>query len=319
MKESHLWNFIYHHISKNNSVILTAVVDHEEGSPGKEGFKMAVSSSGDFIGSVGGGVMEFDLIKRSEELLKSKVPVNLLEKFYHSRKKNVTKSGLICSGSQTNFTVLLNKKDVKTVKDIADYIAAYKPGKLSFSNKGIKIIMRKRNDLTYVFNYRNDEDWNYEETIGLKNFVYVIGGGHVGLAVSKIMSDLDFHVTVFDDRKDLPVLINNKFANKIITGKFSELGKYITEGNQTYVVIVTKSYVSDKESLMQVISKNVRYIGIMGTKVKIKKIYNEAVKEGISKELLKVVHAPIGIDISSDTPEEIAVSIAAEIIKVKNS
>lgn len=319
MKEYHLWNFIYHHISKNNSVILTAVVDHEHGSPGKEGFKMAVSASGDHMGSVGGGVMEYDLIKRSEELLRSKVHVNLIEKIYHSKKKNVAKSGLICSGSQTNFTFSLDKNDIKLVKSIRDYIADYKSGKLCFSHKGIKIIKNKKNNLTYVFTFRNDDDWDYEETIGLKNYLYVIGGGHVGLAVSKLMSELDFHVTVYDDRKDLSVLKNNTFANKIITGKFSRLGRIVREGNQTYIVIVTKSMISDKESLLQVVNKNVRYIGIMGTKVKIKKIFNEAVKEGVKKELLKKVHAPIGIDISSDTPEEIAVSIAAEIIKLKNS
>ena len=319
MKEFHLWNFIYHHISKNNSVILTAVVDHEDGSPGKEGFKMAVSASGDHMGSVGGGVMEYDLIKRSEELLRSKVHVNLIEKIYHSKKKNVAKSGLICSGSQTNFTFSLDKNDIKLVKSIRDYIAEYKTGKLCFSDKGIKIIKNKKNNLTYVFSFRNDDDWEYEETIGLKNYLYVIGGGHVGIAVSKLMSELDFHVTVYDDRKDLMGLKNNIFVNKIITGKFSDLGKHVTEGNQTYIVIVTKSMISDKESLLQVINKNVRYIGIMGTKVKIKKIFNETVKAGVRKELLKKVHAPIGIDISSDTPEEIAVSIAAEIIKLKNS
>ncbi len=319
MKESHLWNFIYHHISINNSVILTAVVDHEAGSPGKEGFKMAVSSSGDYTGSVGGGVMEFELIKRSGELLRSKAHVNVIEKIYHSKKKNVAKSGLICSGSQTNFTFSLDKKDIKLIKSIRDYIADYKTGKLSFSDKGIKIIKNKKNNLTYVFSFRNEYDWDYEETIGLKNYLYVIGGGHVGLAVSKLMSELDFHVTVYDDREDLSVLKDIKFANKIITGKFSRLGKHVTEGNQTYIVIVTKSFISDKESLMQVINKNVRYIGIMGTKVKLKKIFNETVKEGVSKVLLKKVHAPIGIDIGSDTPEEIAVSIAAEIIKIKNS
>ncbi|MBK7255789.1 MAG: hypothetical protein IPI04_18205 [Ignavibacteria bacterium] len=87
MKEFHLWNFIYHHISKNNSVILTAVVDHEDGSPGKEGFKWLFPLQEITHGLCRRGVMEYDLIKRSEGLLRSKVHINLIEKIYHSKKE----------------------------------------------------------------------------------------------------------------------------------------------------------------------------------------------------------------------------------------
>ncbi|MBK7255788.1 MAG: hypothetical protein IPI04_18200 [Ignavibacteria bacterium] len=69
---------------------------------------------------------------------------------------------------------------------------------------------------------RNDDDWEYEETIGLKNYLYD-RRSHVGISVSKLMSELDFHITVYDDRKDLMGLKNNIFVNKIITGKFSDL------------------------------------------------------------------------------------------------
>ena len=141
----------------------------------------------------------------------------------------------------------------------------------------------------------------------------------MGLALSKLMSELDFLVKVYDDRKSLPLLNGNKFAHKIIKAPFSKLRKFIPESNHTYVVLVTRNFDSDKECLIQIIDKNIKYIGIMGTKVKIKKIFNEAVKDGISKEKLKTIHAPVGIDINSDTPEEIAVSIAAEIILLKNS
>lgn len=322
MKELHLWNFIHEKIAKGKSVILIAVVNHEKGSPGKEGFKMAVASEDDCIGSVGGGIMEYNIIKRSSELIKENAPLNYIEKLFHNKKASSddsNKSGLICSGSQTNFSILLNNKDLKIVNEIIDIISSYKPGKLVFSNKGIKIIKGKKNSSDHNFEYKSDNNWQYEETIGLKNHVYIVGGGHVGLALSKLMSELEFYVTVYDDRNSLPVNKENKFANKIISAPFNKLGNFITENDQTYIVLVTRNFDSDKECLIQVIEKKVRYIGIMGTKVKIRKIFNEAVKAGISKKKLKKIHAPVGIDINSDTPEEIAVSIAAEIISVKNS
>lgn len=319
MKESHLWNFILSNIRNSRSVILIAVVHHENGSPGKEGFKMAVSSNGDFTGSVGGGIMEYNILQTCKEFLITKQEINRIEKLFHNRKSGVRESGLICAGSQTNFMISLSKKDEKKVSEIVNYISLYKPGKLLFSEKGIDIIKNKINEIPYQFTFKNQSCWSYEETIGLKNFVYIIGGGHVGAALSRLMRELDFHVTVYDDRKDLKLIMKNIYADKFICAPYCKLGKYIKEGNQTYVVILTKSYLSDKESMMQVINKKVRYTGIMGTKVKIKKIFNEAVKEGTDRSLLKRIYAPVGLDINSDTPEEIAVSIAAEIIKIKNS
>lgn len=280
---------------------------------------MAVSSNGDFTGSVGGGIMEYNILNTCKEFFKAKQETNRIEKLFHNRKSGVRKSGLICAGSQTNFMISLSKKDEKKISEIVNYISLYKPGKLLFSDKGIDIVKNKINDIPYKFTFTDESNWNYEETIGLKNFVFIVGGGHVGAALSRLMTELDFHVTVYDDRKDLKLIMKNIYADKFITAPYGKLGKYIKEGNQTYVVILTKSYLSDKESMMQVINKKVRYTGIMGTKVKIKKIFNEAVKEGADRNRLKIIHAPVGLDINSDTPEEIAVSIAAEIIKIKNS
>lgn len=318
MKELHLWNFILHQLRLKNSIILTAVVNHETGSPGKEGFKMAVSSTGNFLGSIGGGVMEFNAVKNSNLFLKKDIPVNKIETLNHNRKHSSNRSGLICAGSQTNFTILLSQKDIKTVENIHNAIESTKAGKLIFSNKGISISKDPKNEVAYNFIFNNEHDWKYEEVIGKKSFVYVVGGGHVGMAVCRIMSVLDFHVTVIDDRKDLPGIKENIHINKKIISSYNNLGKFVKSGNHNYVVIVTTGYQSDKDSLKQVINMDLRYVGLMGTKTKIKKIFNEAVKEGVNKILLKKVSAPIGIDINSDTPEEIAVSIAAEIIREKN-
>lgn len=316
MKEIHLWNFIYSHLKQNKQVILIAVVHHEKGSPGKQGFKMAISSDGEYAGSIGGGVMEYNILKKCKELLLKKITVNEIEILYHNKKSGVKRSGLICSGTQTNFTSTLTKKNIEVVKKICDSLKQNNTGKIIFSQNGISFAILKKNEPIFSFKFNTDNDWKFEQAAGENKIVFVIGGGHVGSAVCKILSMLDFYVVLYDSRDDLKIVKDNFYADKKIIDSYKNLGRTIKENS--YIVIVTTGFDSDKEALKQVINKNAKYIGLMGTKAKINKIFSEAVKDGIKKELLKKIHAPIGIDINSDTPEEIAISIAAEIISIKN-
>jgi xanthine dehydrogenase accessory factor len=169
-----------------------------------------------------------------------------------------------------------------------------------------------------AFQYNSDEDWQYTEAIGLPLISYIAGGGHVGLAVSRVMKTLGFYVVVFDHRKDVFTIKQNEFADEIIITKYEDIGNRIIEGERSYIIIVTPMHTGDKDTLKSVIHKNVKYIGMMGSKRKIKSIFDALLKEDIDNELFKKVHTPIGIEIEAETPEEIAISIAAEIIKVKN-
>ena len=319
MKDRQFWEFILAKIKKNKSVILMIVVNHEKGSPGKEGFKMAVSSDGEMSGSIGGGIMETGIVNKAKDWLKSKKKIHEIEKLFHRRQVSLKRSGLICSGTQTNVYISLTKKDVSLVENISKIVSSRSRGVLKITEKGIKLLKNKRNAEHFVYYFKDEKNWSYEENIGYKETIFVAGGGHVGLQVCRLFSLLDHYLIVYDDRKYIPTIKANLFADKIILGKYENLGKYISEPENTFVVIVTTGYLSDLATLKQVTAMNCRYVGLMGTKVKIKKIFNEAVKSGLKKELLKNVHAPIGIDINSNTPEEIAVSIAAEVIRVKNA
>jgi len=316
MKEIHIWEFIRSHLIKNNKVILTAVLDHKKGSPGKQGFKMAVSSDGETAGSIGGGIMEYKITEECKEYLRKDLIVNRLETVYHNRKKNVKNSGLICSGSQTNFIFSIQKKDIKNVNKILNALKNRKPGKMIFTSKGIFFRYVTKNTDGHLFDYKNDNDWKFEQTTVRNNIVYVVGGGHVGIALCKVLSLLDFNIIIFDSRKELNNMNSDIYANKIITDSYSNLSRSVKD--DAYIVIVTSGFDSDKDALLQVIRRKVKYIGLMGTKSKIKKIFSELRTEGISNKLLNKIHTPIGIDINSNTPEEIAVSIAAEIIREKN-
>jgi xanthine dehydrogenase accessory factor len=138
------------------------------------------------------------------------------------------------------------------------------------------------------------------------------------LAVSKLMKDLGFVVEIFDDRKALSTFENNPYADKKHLINYDDIDKLVPQGESIYVVIMTFGHQSDQEVLVKLIDKNFKYLGLMGSKSKIATLLE---KTGIasSKEKLARVHAPIGLSINSKTPMEIAVSIAAEIIQIKNT
>ena len=114
-------------------------------------------------------------------------------------------------------------------------------------------------------------------------------------------------------------LEQNEYADEIIITKYEEIGNYITEGELSYIMIVTPMHAGDKDTLKSVIHKNVKYIGLMGSKRKIKSIFDTLSEDGVDEKLFDRVHTPIGLEIEAESPEEIAISIAAEVIKVKNS
>jgi xanthine dehydrogenase accessory factor len=150
-----------------------------------------------------------------------------------------------------------------------------------------------------------------------KEEVLIFGAGHIAACVSKLAKMVGFKVTVIDDRKE--------FANQ---DKFPEVDEIIAEDTEkalnhlettpsTYIIIVTRGHLKDEEVLGPVIRTNAAYIGMIGSRKKNATVFQHLEEQGVSTQELKKVHAPIGIDIGAQTPEEIAVSIIAEIIQVR--
>lgn len=145
--------------------------------------------------------------------------------------------------------------------------------------------------------------------------LYIFGGGHVGRDLAKIALGLNFRIVVIDDRAD--VLNQYQKPVKTILTDANFNSDFPKVDKDSYVVIVTHGHKCDKEVLAKVITKDCAYIGMIGSKTKIAKTFEQLGEEGISKAKLAKVHSPIGLDIGAEGPCEIAVAIAAEIIAVK--
>jgi xanthine dehydrogenase accessory factor len=169
------------------------------------------------------------------------------------------------------------------------------------------------------FELRSNEDWEYEEQLGYKHRLTIIGGGHCALAFSRLMSTMDFYIRVYDDRPQLKTMLENNSAHeKILVKDYAELANLVGAGHDHFVVIMTFGYRTDYQALRALIGKEFAYLGLLGSKKKIEKMFDDYVKEGINASYLQRIHTPVGLNIKSQTPEEIAVSIAAEIIREKN-
>jgi xanthine dehydrogenase accessory factor len=154
------------------------------------------------------------------------------------------------------------------------------------------------------------------EALGEYRGLFVIGAGHVGRALARAAGAAGFAVTLVDDREEF--LLGDDLPPSVRTVKASpgDLGSRLDMDAESFVVIATRGHALDKEWLGGVSGLGLRYVGMVGSQRKVETVYAALRQEGVPEDFLKDVHAPVGIDIEAETPEEIAVSITAELIKI---
>ena len=149
--------------------------------------------------------------------------------------------------------------------------------------------------------------------------MYIFGGGHISLTLAKIGKLLDFRIVVIDDREDYANTQRFPDADQVLAEDFRKVFPRLKIGKSSYVVIVTRGHKSDELALELALDTPAKYIGMIGSRTKIRTIFDHLRAKGVSQETLDAVHSPIGLDIHAETPEEIAVSILAELIEVRRS
>ena len=319
MKDIKKWKLIYNSLSDNMPVMLLYVLESKGSSPGRQGFFMAVNVNGEMEGSIGGGIMEHKFVEMAKEKLRVGSLELGLKKQIHDKSAANNQSGMICSGEQTILLYPVEKKDLNTVQNIIQSLEENKNGTLILSPDGI-LFSDAIPEKDFEFTFQAEDEWLYKEKTGYKNKLFIIGGGHCSLALSRLMRTMDFYVKVYDDRENLKTILENEVANeRHFVKDYSVLTDKIPSGSNHYVVIMTFGYRTDDIALKALLNKEFKYIGVLGSKKKMEKLFEDNRKEGIDESLLQRIHTPIGLDIKSQTPEEIAVSIAAEIIKIKNA
>ncbi|MGH7179460.1 MAG: XdhC family protein [Tepidisphaeraceae bacterium] len=275
---------------------LCVVVGTRGSTPQERGAKMLVTASGATVGTLGGGCVEAEVRKRALELLTGEGATLMEFQLDHDYGWD---DGLICGG-------------------VMDIVVQVVHGELQHQYEAMLLDLRGGRGASLRILYQHAAGQHeYVEEIGLGPKLVIAGAGHVAQALARIAGLLEFRITVIDDRADFASPERFPAARERIVGDIeAELRKVAIDDN-TYVVILTRGHHRDGAALAAVVESPAKYVGLIGSKRKVKGIFDELASRGVSIERLQRVHAPVGYDIGAVSVPEIAVSIAAELIAVR--
>lgn len=210
-------------------------------------------------------------------------------------------------------TILDERTPSKTL--IYGYDIRYCSGNKQFFQKNLDEIVDVRTTGVYVIDGREV----YCEVLEEMPELVVCGAGHVGAACIRAASMLDMHITCIEDRQDFADIARGAGAHEVICGDYASALDSIEGGDNVYFLTMSRAHAFDEVCLEKILTKKYAYIGMLGSAGKINKIRSDLEAKGIPGELFDTVHTPVGLDISANTPEEIAIAVMAEIISVKNT
>lgn len=320
-------------------VVYTALVETRGSTPQKAGAAMLVCADGSQVGTLGGGCVEAEVKRRALQLLNGAGSCELMT--FQLDKDYGWDDGLICGG---RMTMLVDPVRESAGTDFYRQMATLIEGgrgfteAISLEGAGARLLfdadghpLAADGDTTSLQGavasglrplsdrprpYVSDRI-SYLPQLPRCRLV-IIGGGHVGQKVAQLASEIDFDVWVVDDREAYCNAERFPQAQRLLVGPIEDLVAGLDVDQSTYCVIVTRGHNHDEQALFHLAETPARYVGMIGSKRKIRLIFDDLRREGISEQALARVHAPLGFDIGSQTVPEIAVSIVAELIAVRN-
>ena len=319
-----LMNRIISAIENGEKVVLCTILASSGSAPRGAGSRMAVFEDGSTLGTVGGGAVEMHAAQDAVQVLKGKMPHI---RAFSLAPEQVASIGMICGGNVTIYYQLLTQKDLVTLKAIVQALNTDADSWLYLNiNDGavehfqlVDAHTAKKEPELYSSRavLRQGESVIYTEPIVRAGTVYIFGGGHVGQALVPVLANVGFRVAVYDNRDFLADRAHFPQADRVILGDYRDIYSKVTLTENDYVVIMTPGHQGDYEILEQVLQTKTRYVGCIGSRHKIARTQERLREAGISEEAIQSVHAPIGLPICAETPAEIAISIAAEMIQCR--
>ncbi len=315
---------------------MVATILATDGSTPAASLSKMVVTEDTWLGTVGGGCMEADVVKAARVYAKTQSAGILT----FTLNEDDMIHGLICGGSLHVLIEPVFRKDIPFYKEIAEIRNSGSDCVLgTMISNGIikeKILLRSGNDTDQPYRgleeavhrafHRTetqrialaDGEWILEPIPG-KPALMLFGAGHVSKFIARSASTAGFRVVVVDDRTQYANRERFPDADEIIVAEYHDIVSRISFSPSRYVVIVTRGHQSDEIILEHVINHHVKYIGMIGSRRKILATYKHLVDQGVSPELFRNVYAPMGLDIGASSPEEIAISVVAELISVRRN
>lgn len=310
------WREVRAELQSGRRVYLCFVVGQKKGSPGTTAARMLLTEEGRQVGTIGGGIMEKGVLERAAGLLaEGMLMAPALQHFTHRESEPEAASGLICGGAQTNLHwVVEPAHDFSWVDEALTRAEGEEGFELRVTAEGPAVAAcsgepKGRPELS-----ESGTGWLVRLPLINLRRIAIFGGGHCGLALASQMDRLDYRVSLVEPRESLWTLSALPPAVDYLPFAFEEGAGRIGFQPQTHAVVMTYSMWTDIEALSGVLKGAFKTVGLMGSRPKVAKIRKELRRKGLADSRIGSIRAPIGLGFNSDTPEEIAVSIAAQIL-----
>lgn len=338
-------------LNEKHPLVIATVVRTKGSTPQKPGAKLLVRNDGSGVGTLGGGCVEGDIWYAAKQLMKNRGSAEAIG--YELNEEIAAQDGLVCGGTMFFLVDPIYEKGQEALflDEINSAYLGGEPVALASlvkttpdidSKLGGKLLIRSDGSVegTLGADNLNSEAIKYGiELMAYGNSKYVrsetgaeyfvegyttppriilCGGGHVSRAIYTFAVNLGFNLTVIDDREEFANKTRFPLANVVVAESSAEGFRSIEINKNTFIVIATRGHRYDHVSLEAALNTSASYIGLLGSKRKTILIYEELLSKGVSIDRIKDVRAPIGLDINARTPEEIAISIMAEILMIRN-
>ncbi|MBI5584446.1 MAG: XdhC family protein [Deltaproteobacteria bacterium] len=342
-------------ISGGGDIVLATIVGQQGSAPRTTGTHFIVRPDGSFSGTIGGGKLEAEVLQTVPQVFAERKNKLLC---FRLKGTEVAQTEMICGGEVDVYLELLSGANPfyrQLFKGIADLarsgrealLATQVRDGLAADREDLKVLLptglgepsipasvpewlrpyqqRLKEALEgdpldpAPFRLENAGFIIFVEPLKPAATVYLFGAGHISRPLCQLAKLVDFRVVVVDDREEFANRTRFPEADEIWVRSFDLDPLEFPLGPNAYVVIITRGHLHDHQLLRQVLPKPVRYIGMIGSRHKREVVFKALRREGFAEDLIKTVHAPIGLAINAQTPEEIAVSIAAELIQVRGA
>ena len=309
-------------LENGERAVLCTILASSGSSPRGAGARMAVFADGSTVGTVGGGKVELLAAQEALEVLRG---AKTRVRAFCLAPEQVASIGMICGGNVTIYYQLLTAQELPKLRKMLGalntdanswlYLKIADGTVEEFEILGEEAAKEKPDLFTSRAVLQKGEPLIYAEPLMRAGRVYVFGGGHVGRALVPVLASVGFRVTLYDNRPELADKAHFPQAEEIVCGPYDAITVTPTEND--YVVIMTPGHQGDFALLSQALRRKTRYVGCIGSRHKIARTQQLLREAGITEEAIASVHSPIGLPILAETPAEIAVSIAAEMIQCR--
>jgi len=335
-------------LERHEPCVLATVVRTKGMTPQKAGARQLIRADGTSVGTLGGGCVEGDIWYYATRMLENEGGPEFRD--YHLNADIAEKDGLVCGGTMYFYLEPLRraqpfldvaKEIVQAVEGGPAVALATVVGPQETPCLGNKLLLRQdgttagdlgdesRNERALrlaekllaaggncTFTDKSGVDV-YVEGFTAPATLVILGGGHVGRAVYNVALTVGLRVIIIDDRAEFSNEERFPRAYQTVVAQFDRAFDAVNIGHNSFILVATRGHRYDDAATRAAVQTQARYIGLLGSKRKNILIFRELAKAGISRERIAEIHAPVGLDIGAVTPEEIAVSIIAEIINVQ--